>query len=298
MTLARPRSIAEMQAVDQLFVTQASLRCGLEYQPEPSDIFISPYAKCGTTWMQQIVHGLRSNGSMDFDEITQVVPWLELALDMGVDVNAPQVTTPRAFKSHLSWDDIPKGGRYITVLRDPIDAMVSLYNFLDGWRFEAGCISMEDFADYYLDRAESNNYWTHAASWWRQRDNSDILLVAFEHMKQNLGSIVAKVADFMNIPNDPGLRLLATEQASFKFMKTHGRQFDDHLLRIARDPACGLPLGGTATKVATGKVGSGKPMVSDDIRAAFDDRWQEIMTAEFGLRSYAELLSMLDQAEP
>jgi len=34
--------------------------------------------KCGTTWMQQIVHGLRTRGSMDFNEITRVVPFLYL----------------------------------------------------------------------------------------------------------------------------------------------------------------------------------------------------------------------------
>ncbi|WP_299849091.1 sulfotransferase domain-containing protein [uncultured Roseovarius sp.] len=293
MTLTRPRTIAEMQCVDQAFVSTTGLRRGLGYTPGASDIFISPYAKCGTTWMQQIVHGLRSGGSMDFDEITEVVPWLELAHDMGVDVNAPQVAAPRAFKSHLGWDDIPKGGQYIVVLRDPVDAMVSLYNFLDGWRFEAGAISLDDFAAYYLDRAESNNYWTHAASWWRQRDRPEVLLLAFEQMKGDLPRAVNLVADFMHLPDDPELRQLATRQAGFEFMKEHGRQFDDHLLRAARDEPCGLPPGGKATKVASGKVGTGKPLVTEKIRAEFNTRWHEEMTREFGLDSYAALLRAL-----
>ena len=293
MTRTRPRNIEEMIRVDEKFVTDESFRRGVSYQPEPSDVFISPYAKCGTTWMQQIVHGLRSGGSMDFDEITQVVPWLELAHDMGADVNAEQVARPRAFKSHLGWDDIPKGGRYVTVLRDPVDAMVSLYNFLSGWRFEAGAISLEDFADYYLGRPDSNNYWTHAASWWRQRDRADVLLVAFEHMKRDLPGVVARVAGFIGVPDDPVLRQHVTDQAGFDFMKAHGRQFDDHLLRAARDPACGLPPGGEATKVATGKVGQGKPLVTEVIRRKFDTRWQEVMTAEFGLASYETLLDTL-----
>ena len=288
--MTRPRTIVEMQRVDEMFVTQTGLRRGLDYVPDASDIFISPYAKCGTTWMQQIVHGLRSNGSMDFAEITEVVPWLELAHDMGVDVNAPQVAAPRAFKSHLGWDEIPKGGRYIVVLRDPVDAMASLYNFLNGWRFEADAISLTDFADYYLDRQESRNYWRHAASWWRQRDRPDVLLLAFEHLKLDSPGAVTQVADFIGIPDDPELRRLATEQARFDFMKKHGRQFDDHLLREARDAACGLPPGGKATKVASGKVGGGKPLITDEIRATFDSRWQEVMGAEFGLASYPELL--------
>ncbi len=39
--------------------------------------------KCGTTWVQQIVHQLRSRGSMDFEEISIPVPWIEMAHDLG-----------------------------------------------------------------------------------------------------------------------------------------------------------------------------------------------------------------------
>ena len=101
-------------------------------QIRPDDVFVVTPPKCGTTWMQQIVHGLRTGGSMDFVEVSAVVPWLELAHDMDIDVNADQVARPKAFKSHLRWDEIPKGGRYIVVLRDPVDAMVSLFKFLQG----------------------------------------------------------------------------------------------------------------------------------------------------------------------
>lgn len=294
MTLTRPRSLAEMIRRDENFVTGKSFHRGLKYTPGASDVFISPYAKCGTTWMQQIVHGLRTGGSMDFDEITEVVPWLELAHDMDWDVNADQVATPRAFKSHLRWDEIPKGGRYIIVLRDPVDAMISLYRFLEGWRFEAGTVSIEEFADYYIERPDSDGYWGHLSSWWRQRDRSDVLLFSFEGLKADLPGTVDRVADFIGVPDDPDLRALATKQASFEFMKAHDRQFDDHLQRAFRDPACGLPADGVATKVSTGKVGAGKPLINDGIRTKLDARWQAVMTDEFGLGSYADILKVLD----
>lgn len=283
--LRRATTIDELDAIAG-FSTEEGHRIGLAYRPGPTDIFISPYSKCGTTWMQQIVHGLRSGGSMDFDEITEVVPWLEMAHDMGADVNAPQVAAPRAFKSHLAWDEIPKGGRYIVVFRDPLDAMLSLYKFFEGWWFEAGSISVDDFADYYLQRG--GDYWEHAASWLRQREREDVLLVTFEEMKRNLPGIVDRVAEFMG-GYDAATRAIATEQAGFAFMKRHGGQFDDHLLRQARDAACGLPPGGSATKVATGKTGA---QISADIRRRFNDRWQEVMAREFGLPTY----SALDQA--
>ena len=291
MVLRRPRSIAELVEANSHFVTDESWQRGVGYQPAPSDIFISPFAKCGTTWMQQIVHGLRSNGSMDFDEITQVVPWLELAHDMGWDVTADQVATPRAFKSHLRWDEIPKGGRYIVVLRDPGDALLSFYRFCEGWRFETGAISLDDFATYYLERDDWHSYWGHAASWWRVRERADVLLVSFETMKADLPGVVRRVADFTGLGGDADRVALATRQARFGFMKAHGAQFDDHLLRAARDRACGLPPGGAATKVDRGQTGH---RLSPDIHAALDGKWQATLGAEFGLADYAALRQALD----
>ena len=48
----------------------------------PSDVFVVTYPKCGTTWVTQILHALRTAGSMDFGEITEVVPWVILAHEL------------------------------------------------------------------------------------------------------------------------------------------------------------------------------------------------------------------------
>ncbi len=297
MIKTRPLNLEDMKERLRGFASDEGIQRGLSYSAAPTDIFISPYAKCGTTWMQQIVHGLRTNGSMAFSEITEVVPWLELAHDMGHDANAPQVAAPRAFKSHLSWDQIPKGGRYIVVLRDPIDAMLSLYRFFEGWTFETGSISLPDFADYYLDRADESNYWTHALSWWQQRQRDNVLLFCFEDMKQDLPATVHRVADFIGIPDGDECRQIATDQASFDFMKQNNHQFDDHLLRRARDAACDLPADGVSTKVNRGKVGGEKVNITQAVRDRFAKRWTETMGAECGLSSYADLRHTLYGAD-
>lgn len=141
----RARNLEELeQLLPQLFTAESTER-GLAFQPRPTDIIISPYAKCGTTWLQQIAHGLRSGGSMDFEEITVVTPWLEMAWDMGWDLTAEQVAEPRVFKSHVSWHHVPKGARYICSFRDPADAFVSFYRFFEGFMFEPGAIGIEEF---------------------------------------------------------------------------------------------------------------------------------------------------------
>jgi len=86
----------------QYFATDEGRQRGLDYKPDPTDVFIVTPPKCGTTCMQQIVHGLRTRGSMDFDEICRVIPWINMAHDMGIDIHAPQVAAPRALPSWSS----------------------------------------------------------------------------------------------------------------------------------------------------------------------------------------------------
>lgn len=73
---ARARSLEELtQLLSRLFTSDSRQR-GLAFRPRSTDIIISPYAKCGTAWLQHIAHGLRFGGNMDFEEITVVTPWL------------------------------------------------------------------------------------------------------------------------------------------------------------------------------------------------------------------------------
>ncbi|MEE4349847.1 MAG: sulfotransferase domain-containing protein [Pacificimonas sp.] len=82
------------------------------YEPRPSDVIITPYGKCGTTWLQQTFHQLRTGGDEDYDDISRVLPWIETAHVHGVDVNAEQRANPRGFKSHLSYHALPKGAKW------------------------------------------------------------------------------------------------------------------------------------------------------------------------------------------
>lgn len=288
--LVRPTTIEELHECQKRFVTQESIRRALAFKPQPTDVLISPYSKCGTTWVQQIVHGLRTRGSMAFDEITAVVPWLELAHDMRVDLEMPQVGMPSVFKSHFSWDLIPKGGRYIYVIRDPKDAVVSAYYFMEGWFFESGSISLADFTRaQYINAGRSHGYWPHVASWWPHRNDSDVLFLCYEDMKEDLEGTVQRIAAFIECPLDAELLDIVVHQSSVGFMRAHKHQFDDHLLRQTRDAGCGLPPGGDSSKVRTGNVGDHNKELPQDISEALDAVWREEITPALGFPSYAVL---------
>ena len=82
-SLTRPTTMVEVRSRQSRMMTKEGIQRALAFQPQPTDVIITPYAKSGTTWVQQIVHGLRTRGDMNFDEITSVIPWLEMAHDLG-----------------------------------------------------------------------------------------------------------------------------------------------------------------------------------------------------------------------
>ena len=283
----RPTTIQEMHERLKYFATPEGWQRGLDYKPDPTDIFIVTPPKCGTTWMQQIVHGLRTRGSMDFDEITRVIPWINIAFDMGIDIYAPQVAQPRAFKTHSTLKEVAEGGKYIIVLRNPSDALLSDYLFCGGMFFEKGSISLETFAreDFILGR----DIWNHIIAFWDRRKDGNILPLCYENMKKDLPQTIERVASFIGIQLDEELKQIVLKQSDIKFMREHEAQFEDHIIRKTRSAAMRLPLDGQLSKVRNGVVGESKLAVPDEIKKELDDIWHEEITSKIGLNSYEDL---------
>ena len=56
---------------------------------------------------------------MSFEEISNAVPWLETAADIGIDVGADQAASPRLFKTH-AWRphlNTSPDAKYIVITR-------------------------------------------------------------------------------------------------------------------------------------------------------------------------------------
>ena len=286
-TYTRPTTIPEMLECMQNFSSPEGWQRGLDYKPDPTDVFIVTPPKCGTTWMQQIVHGLRTRGSMDFDEICRVIPWINMAHDCGIDIYAPQVAHPRAFKTHSTLDEAPKGGKYIVVLRNPHDALISHYYFFEGFFFEKGSIDLETFArEFYIPRRAVFN---HITSLWDQRKDGNVLPLCYENMKTDLPQTIERIAEFIGIPLDDELREIVLRQSDIKFMQAHENQFEDHVIRKARSAAMKLPLDGQLSKVRDGQAGSAKLLLPENIKQELDEIWQNELTPKIGLRSYEDL---------
>lgn len=287
-----------------MIITPEGFQKGLGLRLRPTDIVVTPFGKCGTTWLQQMAHTLRTRGDMDFDDISRVAPWIESSTDLGLDLDAEQKAHPRIFKSHLDAHRIPRGGRYINCCRNPVDALYSMYRFMDGWFLEPGAVSPDEFArGSFIEAGTSpgnhgGDYWTHLKSWWARREDPDVLFLAFEHMKDDLPGTIRRVAAFMEIHLDDELFTVTAKNASLAFMQRHMDRFDDRLMRERSVMVAQLPGDSDSSKVRAGKVGEARQHFSPEILAALDTIWHEQITKTLGFRSYEELIAALDHEQP
>ena len=270
---------------------------GQNFQPRTTDVFVAGSLKSGTTWLQQIVHQLRTGGDMDFGEIIEVVPAVESAHDLQQDLKEEQKGYPRCFKTHYWYPRCPKGARYIWCVREPCAVAYSYFNMLQGWFFQPGQLSVEDFVkEIWLTLGEPQrltdyaSYFHHLASWWPHRNDPNVLLVFYEDLKECYESSVRSVAEFMGI-TDEGSIQVALERGTFEFMKQHSDKFGQKTIQKYYNVRAGLPetAGMGKSKIRTGSATEGLKMLPAEMRSEIQKKWDKIVTPVTGCATYPEL---------
>ena len=287
----RARSMVELAELQARVFNPEQLRASIiSCCPSPDDVIISPYAKCGTTWLQQMFHTLRTQGDLEFDDISRMVPWIETAMMLDIDLGASQKAEPRGFKSHLAYDVVPKGGRYVVSFRDPRDAILSHLRFIEGWWLEPGAVTVTEYvASRIALRGGGRDYWHHLITWWEERDNPNVLLFTYEQMSAGPAAHIRRVAAFCGISLDDALLKLTLERTSLSFMLAHKDLFDDKMMREMAERRLGLPVGGDSAKVRVGRVGSHEREMPPEAAEMLDVAWRGTVTPKTGFTNYAEL---------
>ncbi|MDB5472508.1 MAG: hypothetical protein JWR84_4068 [Caulobacter sp.] len=289
-TPRRARTVDEMQRLQGMLFVGEEIGASIgSFRPQPDDVVISPFGKCGTTWLQQTFHTLRTRGDMDFEDISEVTPWIEVAGACGQNLADPQRAAPRGFKSHLPWDAMPKGAKYVVSFRDPRDALMSMYHFFDGWFLEPGAVAFEDFAASRL-ASPGPDYWHHLITWWAQRDNPDVMLLTYEGMIAAPEATIRRLAAFSDIALDDDLLALTLRNSSREFMLQHKDRFEDPMMRRLSELRCNLPPGSDSAKV---RPAGGPSLMSTALEAQLERVWQARVTPATGLADYAALRAAL-----
>lgn len=249
-----------------------------ELEDRPDDIFVVTYPRSGTTLTQMMLYQMTTDGNMDFQHIGMVVPWFErrimsnprAAMDY---FNA--MPSPRVFKCHLAYADTPKKrGKYIYVMRDGQDVLVSYFHFYRSHLSFRG--SFEEFFERFMrGEVQFQSWFDHVRGWWEHREDPNVLFLRYEAVIADLPGTVRRVAEFCGLSLDPERIPVIAERCGFAFMKKHEPQFD-HTTGLALDRGYQL-----SSFIRQGKSGQGDLLMTPAQKERFQARFQRDL-AEMG----------------
>lgn len=205
------------------------------FKPRCSDVLITTPPKAGTTWMQQILHQMRTRGDDTFSNIFEVVPWLECPRpDLSHEqqlAEYEQIAEPRVFKTHCTYEQTPGVDTVRIVLssRDPRDCCISFYHHMQGLTDEIRNVRdlppVDDF-DVFFDRWLDFAAWfRNIKSWWPHKDQKNVLWLRYEDMKEDLPGAVDQLLEFLDWPLSDAEKNKVLLHSSFSWMKQNTHRF-------------------------------------------------------------------------
>ena len=246
------------------------------YAPGPQDVFVMTYAKSGTNWMMQIAHQLIYHGKGEYRHLHEIVPWPDTTImplfmkkyAIPLEEATHWKQSPeqkRVIKTHYNWDLLPYSpdARYIAVIRDPKDVFVSNYVFVRDGVYGSAMPSVDTWFDLYLSPhfPLGGSWAVNAAGYWAERRRTNVLIVSFKSMKQDLRGTVEKVAGFLDVPVSDGLVDEVCRLSSFEYMKKN-----DHKYAIGQV----VPWRKPGAMIRSGRQGSSSELLSPERQRQVD----------------------------
>lgn len=241
-----------------------------EFGEADSDIYVSTYSKSGTTWMQLILYQLTTAGSMDFDHLFDVSPWVWYS---SIRQTLPAATPlPRLLKTHDDYRRFEKGrrGRIVFVTRDGRDVCVSLYHHRRNFKRYEGCFD-EHFADFL--HGTDYNWFEHTRRWLENSGRLPVIYVRFEDLKRDFAGTVRKLAATLEIPVNDEIIARTVERCSFASMKRHELQLGPRNSHFAKTEGVPYLVKNPDQFIRRGEIGEGLAVLSHEQLQAYGERF-------------------------
>jgi hypothetical protein len=294
--------VGKNKIVTTFGISKKSQEIMAAWDPRPTDVVIATPPKTGTTWLQQIVHQLRTGGDIDFEDIYQPVPWQIMAYDLGIDINADQpsynkkvqndkIFFPRVYKSHQRLSASPPGARFIVTFRDPAKVWSSKYRFLLTKRLPIirkfnGMNDLKFISLLDKDMSFGASLWEYYIEYWKLREQENVLIICYEDLVIETKRFIPLIARFIGLsPPNEELVAKVLHMSSKDFMIEHTDKFNESwvhkkLVEMGRNdkPDQFLP-----TERVLGKA---EP-VNEEVEKCLQAKWEELMIKETGLKTYS-----------
>ena len=204
------------------------------YTFNKNDIVVACLARSGTHWMMQIALQIAHLGQADYDYVYDIVPWTDFLLpDASIKLNEPvppSATGYRVIKTHQLARDlcISDSAKYITVIRDPKEFLVSMYHFApQAFAFmgiDPG--TPEYWLEKFFKKQIPGGWWVeHTAGWWVLRDKPNVYVVPFNLLKADSKGQIDRISEFLGVKLTPEQREQVIEKSSFEYMKAINHKF-------------------------------------------------------------------------
>ncbi len=254
-----------------------------EFGEADSDIIVSTFSKSGTTWMQLILYQLTTSGSMDFDHLFDVSPWVWYSSLRRVQPK--ETPAPRILKSHDDYCRFKNGrrGRFVFVTRDGRDVCVSLYHHRKNFKRYKG--TFDEFFDDFLYGTEYN-WFEHTRLWMENRLDLPIHYVRFEDLKASFDETVRGIAEYFGIRIDHEIMSRTASLCSFASMKQHEYKLgpqNSHFSHISDSPYFVI---NSDQFIRRGEIGEGLATLTDDQLTAYRERFDRSLSDFALLNSY------------
>ena len=215
------------------------------------DIVIGTWARSGTTWMQQILGQLIFNGEPGLP-VCDLSPWVETrAYPLERMLAFLEGQQHRRFvKTHLPVDSLvhSKDAKYIYVGRDGRDVLWSWFQHHHAMTDFAYDLTarvpdrvgpplprpLADFREYFHEWLDRDgwplwSFWQNVDSWWRARNEPNVLLVHFTELKADLPAQIRRIARFLDIGIEESLLPRIVEHCGFQHMKENASKLSWYL---------------------------------------------------------------------
>lgn len=247
------------------------------YRPSRHDVIVAAYFKSGTNWTMQMAQQIAHRGEAEFEHIHDIVPWPDLGPDARYAIQPWDTSAVRAsptglrvIKTHLPLGNVPyvPSSRYICVVRDPKDVLISSFFFVRSIILGPLMPLLSEWKRLSLmDGSLLGDWAVHLDSFWRVRDCENILFLTYEKMKRDSAGTVREMAEFMGVELTDEQQSRIVEKSSFEFMRGIGHKFDPVGIALPWAKAAG-------SMMRKGKSGDSSEYLSKPDRDEIDKHWR------------------------